>query len=149
MLTTLYSKRFMMWFLFPHGPTGEADQRRTHDSPHCWILPAARSSDWFCERRVAWRPEAWAIGTDETGDAAYTLGMSLPGDPFERLEKLIFRPVSTRPDWLKAWRHEAQHLLFLARRAVDDDDEELLQELEDQAREMGDMVEARLTAEGL
>ncbi len=75
--------------------------------------------------------------------------MTLPGDPFERLEKLIFRPVSTRPDWLKAWRHEAQHLLFLARRAVDDDDEELLQELEDQAREMGDMVEARLAAEGL
>ena len=98
---------------------------------------------------MAWRPEAWAIGTDETGDAAYTLCMSVPGDPFERLEKLIFRPVSTRPDWLKAWRHEAQHLLFLARRAVDDDDEELLQELEDQAREMGDMVEARLTAEGL
>lgn len=71
------------------------------------------------------------------------------GDPFERLERLIFRPVSTRPDWLKAWRHEAQHLLFLARRAVDDDDEELLQELEDQARVMGDMVEARLAADGL
>lgn len=71
------------------------------------------------------------------------------GDPFERLERLIFRPVSTRPDWLKAWRHEAQHLLFLARRAVDDDDKELLQELEDQARVMGDMVEARLAADGL
>lgn len=71
------------------------------------------------------------------------------GDPFERLERLIFRPVSTRPDWLKAWRHEAQHLLFLARRAVDDDDEELLQELEDQAQVMGDMVEARLAADGL
>ena len=83
------------------------------------------------------------------GSTAYTLGMAAPHDPFERLEKLIFRPVSTRPDWLKAWRHEAQHLLFLARRAVDDDDDELLQELEDQAREMGDMVEARLTAEGL
>lgn len=68
---------------------------------------------------------------------------------FDRLQRLVFRPVSTRPDWLKAWRHEAQHLLFLARRAEDDDDVELLQELEDQARDMADMVEARLGAEGL
>lgn len=75
--------------------------------------------------------------------------MALSGDEFLRLESLIFRPVSTRPDWLKAWRHEAQHLLFLARRATDDDNEELVQELEDQAREMADMVEARLSAEGL
>jgi hypothetical protein len=41
------------------------------------------------------------------------------------------------------------YLLFLARRASDDDDLELLQELEDQAREMADVVEARLQAEGL
>lgn len=75
--------------------------------------------------------------------------MVLSEDSFERLERLIFRPVSTRPDWLKAWRHEAQHLLFLARRAADDEDDELLQELEDQAREMADMVDARLTADGL
>ena len=75
--------------------------------------------------------------------------MALEGDHFVRLEKLIFRPVSTRPDWLKAWRHEAQHLLFLARRANDDDDLELVQELEDQARDMADMVEARLGADGL
>lgn len=75
--------------------------------------------------------------------------MTLEGDHFARLERLIFRPVSTRPDWLKAWRHEAQHLLFLARRAGDDDDAELVQELEDQARDMADMVEARLHAEGL
>ena len=75
--------------------------------------------------------------------------MTLSGDTFERLQRLIFRPVSTRPDWLKAWRHEAQHLLFLARRAVDDDNDELVQELEDQAREMADMVEARLAADGL
>jgi len=37
----------------------------------------------------------------------------------------------------------------LARRADDDDNDELFQELEDQAREMADMVEARLAAEGL
>lgn len=70
-------------------------------------------------------------------------------EAFDRLERLIFRPVSTRPDWLKAWRHEAQHLLFLARRAEDADDVELLEELADQARDMADMVEARLGAEGL
>lgn len=75
--------------------------------------------------------------------------MTLEGDAFDRLERLIFQPVSTRPDWLKAWRNEAQYLLYLARRASDDDDLELLQELEDQAREMGDVVEGRWKAEGL
>jgi hypothetical protein len=54
-----------------------------------------------------------------------------------RLESLIFRPVSTRPDWLKAWWNEANYLLYLARRASDDDIE-LLEELEEQAREMAD-----------
>ena len=71
------------------------------------------------------------------------------GDEFYRLEGLIHRPVSTRPDWLKAWRNAAQYLLSLARRADADDDEERLEELEDQAREMADVVEARLRHEGL
>ena len=75
--------------------------------------------------------------------------MATPADPFDRLELLVFRRVSTRPDWLKAWRNEAQYLLVLARRANDDGDEELLQELEDQARDMADVVEAKLSAEGL
>ena len=75
--------------------------------------------------------------------------MTLSGDEFLRLESLIYRPVSFRPDWLKAWRNEANYLLFLARRASDDDDEELFQELEDQARDMAAMVEAKLRAEGL
>ena len=75
--------------------------------------------------------------------------MTLSGDDFLRLESLVYRPVSTRPDWLKAWRNEANYILFLARRANDDDDEELLEELESQAREMGDMIEARLRADGL
>jgi len=75
--------------------------------------------------------------------------VSLSGDEFLRLESLIYRPVSFRPDWLKAWRNEANYLLFLARRATDADDSELLEELEDQAREMADMVEARWRAEGL
>lgn len=75
--------------------------------------------------------------------------MTSSGDEFLRLESLVYRPVSTRPDWLKAWRNEANYLLYLARRADDDGDEELLEELEGQAREMGDMVEARLRADGL
>ena len=70
-------------------------------------------------------------------------------DPFNRPQGLLHRPVSTRPDWLKAWRNEAQYLLILAHRASDDDDEELLQELEEEADEMAAMVEARLAAEGL
>ena len=78
-----------------------------------------------------------------------TITMSLTNDEFDRLERMIYRPVSTRPDWLKAWRNEAQYLLYLARRAVDADDEELVQELEEQAREMADVVEAKLQSDGL
>ena len=75
--------------------------------------------------------------------------MESSSDPFDRLQGLLHRPVSTRPDWLKAWRNEAQYLLLLARRASDDDDDERLRELEDQAEEMAAMVEAKLAAEGL
>ena len=75
--------------------------------------------------------------------------LSAPGDTFERLESLIYKPVATRPDWLKAWRNEANYILFLARRASDDDNLELLAELEEQAHEMADMVEAKLIAEGI
>lgn len=75
--------------------------------------------------------------------------MSHGADEFLRLQGLLHRPVSTRPDWLKAWRNEANYILFLARRAEDDDDLDLLEELEDQARDMADMVEARLRADGL
>ena len=75
--------------------------------------------------------------------------MSLESDEFYRLEGLIYCPVATRPDWLKAWRNEANYLLSLARRAADNGDEDELEELEDQAREMADVVEARLRSEGL
>ena len=81
--------------------------------------------------------------------ALHTDTMSLTNDEFDRLERMIYRPVSTRPDWLKAWRNEAQYLLYLARRAVDADDEELVQDLEEQAREMADVVEAKLRSDGL
>ena len=75
--------------------------------------------------------------------------MSLSSDEFDRLEGLIYRPISSRPDWLKAWRNEANYLLYLARRAADNDDEEELEELESQARDLADTVEAPLRHEGL
>jgi hypothetical protein len=75
--------------------------------------------------------------------------MSQAGDEFDRLERLIYRPVSTRPDWLKAWRNEANHLLFLARRAEDNEDEQELADLAAQARDLADTVEARLKHDGL
>ena len=70
-------------------------------------------------------------------------------DPFDRLERLLYRQFSSRPDWLKAWRNEAQYLLSCARRAADDEDEDLVDELADEARALADVVEARLRAEGL
>ena len=75
--------------------------------------------------------------------------MSSAGEEFDRLERLIYRPLSTRPDWLKAWRNEANYLLFLARRAEENGDEEDLEEFEAQARDLADTVEARLKYEGL
>ncbi|MBM4021715.1 MAG: hypothetical protein FJ284_05635 [Planctomycetes bacterium] len=92
------------------------------------------------------------MATDPAGPPRHDLtadGMTLSGDDFLRLESLLYRPVAPRPDWLKAWRNEANYLLFLAQRAADDDDGERLDELEEQAREMADMVEGRLKAEGL
>ena len=75
--------------------------------------------------------------------------MTTSEDAFARLEGLVYRPVSSRPDWLKAWRNEANYLLFLARRAEDNEDVEELEELEAQARDLADTVEARLKHEGL
>ena len=97
-----------------------------------------------------YREVSWGlVGSRKHRNTASPCFMTLSGDEFLRLESLVFRPVSTRPDWLKAWRNEANYVLFLARRADDDENLELLEELEDQAREMADMVEGRLKADGL
>ena len=53
-------------------------------------------------------------------------------DDFLRLESLVYRRISPRPDWLKAWRNEANYILFCARRAEDTDDVELLEREEAQ-----------------
>lgn len=70
-------------------------------------------------------------------------------DPFDRLERCIHRPVSSRPDWLLIWRDEAHHLLFLARRATADDDADALDDLAAEAEAMADAMERRLALEGL
>ena len=70
-------------------------------------------------------------------------------DPFDRLERLVHRGVSSRPDWLLIWRDEAHHLLFLARRAASDDDADTLDELAAEAEAMADAMERRLALEGL
>jgi hypothetical protein len=70
-------------------------------------------------------------------------------DPFDRLERLVHRPVSSRPDWLLIWRDEAHHLLFLARRAAADDDADALDELAVEADGMADAMERRLAMEQL
>jgi hypothetical protein len=106
--------------------------------------PGTASPDAFLEVKVC--P---AVGLEPRSSRLNSGTMTVSGNEFLRLESLIFRPVSTRPDWLKAWRNEANYLLFLARRAEDADDIEMLEELEEQAREMADMVEARWQAERL
>lgn len=78
-------------------------------------------------------------GAADRGPAAGRLGSQ-----FERLERLIHEPVSTRPDWLKYWREEAQHLLSLARRADTDDDLEALQDLDEEARLMVEGIASRM-----
>jgi hypothetical protein len=74
--------------------------------------------------------------------------MSITGRKVGRLLKDC--PVESGPARAGPRSHtEAQYLLYLARRAVDVDDEELVQELENQARDMADVVEARLRSDGL
>ena len=44
------------------------------------------------------------------------------GTNLDRLERLIHQPVSSRPDWLKHAREDAQEVLWLAHRAANDQD---------------------------
>lgn len=62
----------------------------------------------------------------------------------DRLERLIHQPVSSRPDWLKHAREDAQELLWLAHRASDDQNFDRLAELEDDAAVLIEQIEHRL-----
>ena len=62
----------------------------------------------------------------------------------DRLERLIHRPVSSRPDWLKHAREDAEELLWLAHRAGDDQNFDRLLELEEDAAALIEQIETRM-----
>ena len=72
-------------------------------------------------------------------DTAMRLGTNL-----DRLQRLIHRPVSSRPDWLKHAREDAEELLWLAQRAGDDQNYDRLDELEQEAAAIADRIEERM-----
>ena len=61
-----------------------------------------------------------------------------------QLERLIHQPVSSRPDWLKHAREDAQELLWLAQRAGNDQDYDRLTELDQDAAIMIEQIESRM-----
>ena len=62
----------------------------------------------------------------------------------DELERLIHRPVSSRPDWLKHAREDAEELLWLAHRAGDDQDFDRLAELDEDAAVLIERIERRM-----
>jgi hypothetical protein len=62
----------------------------------------------------------------------------------DRLEKLIHIPVSSRPQWLKNAREDAEELLWLACRANTNQDLASLEELDREASYMADRIQYRM-----
>ena len=62
----------------------------------------------------------------------------------DRLEKLIHIPVSSRPQWLKNAREDAEELLWLACRASTNQDLASLEELDREASSMADRIQYRM-----
>ena len=62
----------------------------------------------------------------------------------DQLERLIHRPVSSRHDWLKHAREDAEELLWLAHRAGDDQDFDRLAELDEDAAVLIERIERRM-----
>ena len=65
----------------------------------------------------------------------------------DRLERLINQPVSSRPDWLKHAREDAQEVLWLAHRAENDQDYDTLYELDMEASSIVERIEDRMNRE--
>ena len=65
----------------------------------------------------------------------------------DRLERLIHIPVSSRPDWLKNAREDAQELLWLASRARTNQDLASLEELDREAGIMAERLQYRMDNE--
>ena len=63
---------------------------------------------------------------------------------FDRLERLIYKPLSSRPGWIKIAREDATEILWLAHRARDNQDFESLQELDIQAGLLADGIQHRM-----
>lgn len=71
--------------------------------------------------------------------------MSMTGSTnFDRLERLIHKPLSSRPGWLKIAREDAAEILWLAYRAQANQDFESLQELDVQAGLLADGIQSRM-----
>ena len=65
----------------------------------------------------------------------------------DRLERLIHIPVSSRPDWLKNAREDAEELLWLASRARTNQDIASLEELDRGAGVMAERLQYRMDNE--
>ena len=65
----------------------------------------------------------------------------------DRLERLIHIPVSSRPDWLKNAREDAEELLWLASRARTNPDLASLEELDREAGIMAERLQYRMDNE--
>jgi hypothetical protein len=73
----------------------------------------------------------------------------VPAPPGPSISRMIGPPsaLSSRPNWLKYWQEEAQHLLYLVQRANSDDDIDALHDLDEEARMMVDGMASRMRAE--
>jgi hypothetical protein len=63
---------------------------------------------------------------------------------FDRLERLIHKPLSSRPGWLKIAREDAAEILWLAHRARNNQDFKSLQEFDLQAGLLADGIQYRM-----
>ena len=62
--------------------------------------------------------------------------MEKVGINIEKLQELINTPIDPPPNWARNWQTEAEHVLFLAHKAKDDNDNDGLRELDDEAAKL-------------
>ena len=62
--------------------------------------------------------------------------MELLGENIVQMEKLINTPMIPVPEWAREWQTEAEHVLFLAHNAKDQNDLEQLQMLDNEAKRL-------------
>jgi hypothetical protein len=69
--------------------------------------------------------------------------METIGQNIVRLQELIHTPVIPPPAWIAKWQTEAEHVLFLAHNAKDENDIEQLRMLDAEAERLVREREAR------